>query len=273
MIKCMDWPISVCTWSLKNDFDKLNILRDKTGITHLHLVVSPAFESGGNKYLERIKKEGWKITSMMIDFPQEDYSTMELIKITGGIVPDQYWDSNRKKVFDALDITADFGVKYLSLHFGFIDIKDKAVAKKLFDRARIIGAKANEKKIQLLMETGQEAADELVEFIKQLNHPAFAVNFDPANMILYDKGNSIEAVKTLAPWIKHVHIKDALRTKVKGTWGTEVVWATGEVNAPEFLRTLKKIGFKGAIAVEREAGDDRIGDITTAINFLVNFDG
>ncbi len=85
--------------------------------------------------------------------------------------------------------------------------------------------------------------------------------------------NPVEAVKTLAPWIKHIHIKDALRTKVKGTWGAEVVWATGQVNAPEFLRTLKQIGFKGAIAVEREAGDDRIGDITTAINFLVNFNG
>ncbi len=273
MIKCMNWPISVCTWSLKNDFDKLNILRDKTGVTHLNLAVSPALEKDGDKYLDRIAKEDWKITSMMVDFAQEDYSTMEAIKITGGIVPDQYWDRNRKKIFDALDITSDLSVKYLALHFGFIDLTNKAVAKKLFDRARIIAAKANEKKILILMETGQEAADELVEFLKQLNHPAFAVNLDPANMILYNKGNPVEAVKILAPWIKHVHIKDALRTKVKGTWGTEVVWATGEVNAPEFLRTLKQIGFKGAIAVEREAGDDRIGDITTAINFLVNFNG
>jgi len=56
-----------------------------------------------------------------------------------------------------------------------------------------------------------------------------AVNFDPANMILYDKGDPIEAVRTLGPWIKHLHVKDATRTEQPGTWGAEVPWGTGQV--------------------------------------------
>jgi sugar phosphate isomerase/epimerase len=80
-------------------------------------------------------------------------------------------------------------------------------------------------------------------------------------------------VKVLSPWIKHIHIKDALRTKTPGTWGTEVVWGTGEVDADEFLRVLKKTGFAGALAVEREAGDDRLGDIKSAIDKLRAFKG
>jgi len=99
------------------------------------------------------------------------------------------------------------------------------------------------------------------------------VNFDPANMILYDKGNPVEAVSVLAPWIKHVHIKDALRTKTPGTWGTEVVWGTGEVNSTEFLKVLKRAGFNGALVVEREAGNDRFGDIKSAIDKLRMFKG
>ena len=35
-----------------------------------------------------IQKQTWTISSTMIDFPQEDYSTLESIKVTGGIAPD-----------------------------------------------------------------------------------------------------------------------------------------------------------------------------------------
>jgi sugar phosphate isomerase/epimerase len=269
----MNWPIAVCTWSLGNDFDKLNILRDQTQLNHLHLAVTPATAADGDKYLSTIEKQGWQITSTMVDFPQEDYSTLESIKVTGGIVPDEYWEDNCKRIFDAIDITAQLGVKYLSHHFGFLDMEETAAAKKLFERAGIVGDKATEKDVQFLMETGQESADELLEFLNQLNHPAFAVNFDPANMLLYDKGNPIGAVETLASYIKHVHIKDALRTKTPGTWGAEVIWGTGEVGVYDFLNTLKKINFNGALAIEREAGDDRLGDINKAISVLQAFKG
>jgi sugar phosphate isomerase/epimerase len=95
------------------------------------------------------------------------------------------------------------------------------------------------------------------------------VNFDPANMILYDKGDPIEAVRVLAPWIKHVHIKDAIRTKTPGQWGAEVPWGDGQVNSGAFLKVLRKVGFAGVLAIEREAGDDRVGDIKLAVERLV----
>ena len=106
-----------------------------------------------------------------------------------------------------------------------------------------------------------------------MNHDALGVNFDPANMILYDKGDPIEAVKVLGPWIKHVHIKDAKRTKEPGTWGAEVVWGDGEVGTDSFLKALSGTGFEGVISVEREAGDDRFGDIKTAVERLAAFNG
>ena len=92
-------------------------------------------------------------------------------------------------------------------------------------------------------------------------------------MILYDKDEPTEAVGELADWIKHIHIKDALRTQRPGTWGREVVWGTGQVGDVEFLRALKQINFGGALAIEREAGDRRLGDIKTAVEALVGFAG
>lgn len=268
MIKCDDWPIGVCTWSLGNDFDKLRALKQQAGLNHLHLALSPALGTNGEGYIERIRQDGWDITATMIDFAQEDYSTLESIKITGGIVPDEYWQVNRDRVLEAIQITAGLGVQYLTLHFGFIDMIDSDSSAKIASRVKVLADAAAGKNVQLLMETGQETSVELREFLEELNHPALGVNFDPANMILYDKGDPIEAVGILGGWIKHVHIKDAVRTQTQGQWGTEVIWGTGEVVCRKFLEALKKEGFTGALAIEREAGDDRLGDIETAVEIL-----
>ena len=268
MIKCGDWPIGVCTWSLGNDFDQLGALRQQTELNHLHLAISPALGANGKGYIDRVSKEEWSITATMIDFAQEDYSTLESIKVTGGIVPDEYWQVNRDRVFEAVDMAALLGAKYLTLHFGFIDMADADSAAKTAGRVKALADAAAEKNVQLLMETGQETASELRGFLEELNHPALGVNFDPANMILYDKGNPIEAVGILGGWIKHVHIKDAVRTQTPGQWGTEVTWTTGEVGGTEFLKALEKTGFTGALAIEREAGNDRLGDIKGAIEAL-----
>ena len=99
------------------------------------------------------------------------------------------------------------------------------------------------------------------------------VNFDPANMILYDKGDPTEAVQMLAPWIRHIHIKDAIRTKQPGTWGTQVRWGQGEVKAEAFLKALKGIGFAGVLAIEQEANKDRFGNIKSAVEKLRDFNG
>jgi sugar phosphate isomerase/epimerase len=90
-------------------------------------------------------------------------------------------------------------------------------------------------------------------------------------MILYDKGDPMEAVRVLSPWIRHVHIKDAVRTETPGTWGTEVPWGDGDVGDKLFLSMLREIEYDGALEIERESGDDRIGDITRAVERLRQF--
>ncbi len=130
---------------------------------------------------------------------------------------------------------------------------------------------AAKKGVKFLMETGQETAEELKHFLEEMAHPALFVNFDPANMILYDKGIPVDAVQVLAPWIRHIHIKDATRTREPGTWGAEVPWGQGEVGTDAFLAALGEIGFQGAVAIEREAGEDRFGDIKMAAEKLSQF--
>jgi len=268
-MRCLDWPVGVCSWSLGNDFEKIA----ETGVDSVHLAIAPALANNGSQYFAKVAKSKLKITAAMINFPQEDYSTLESIKATGGIVPDDCWRDNSELALRAIELTAELKVRFLSMHFGFVDMHNPAKAKTLIERTRMLADKADEHNITLLMETGQESAGELRDFLEKLHHPALGVNFDPANMILYGKGNPVEAVGILGPWIKHVHIKDALQTKTPGSWGSEVVWGAGEVDADKFLKALKSAGFAGALAVEREGGDDRLGDIKTAVNMLRQFTG
>ncbi|MEJ2704179.1 MAG: sugar phosphate isomerase/epimerase [Sedimentisphaerales bacterium] len=267
-MKCKKWPIGVCSWSLQTDVDGVADAMKKIGLDHVHLGIRAALGAEGADVLAAIQKQDWTISSTMIDFPQEDYSTLETIKVTGGVAPDDCWERNRDLFVGAADVTAQLGVKYLSMHAGFVDESDEAYAKKFYDRIRTLADAAANKDLILLLETGQEAAKELRHFMETLNHPAIGVNFDPANMILYDKGNPIEAVKVLAPWIKHIHVKDATRTKQPGTWGAEVPWGDGEVQPEAFLNALEEIGFDGALAIEREAGDNRFGDVKLAAERL-----
>lgn len=236
------------------------------GLEHVHLGIRGAVEDPN--ILAQIQDQNWTITATMIDFPQEDYSSLDAIKITGGVVPDDCWELNHKLFLGAADKTAMLGVKFLSMHAGFIDENDEAPAKVFHDRIKCLADAAADKGLTLLLETGQETAIELRSFLEQLNHPAVGVNFDPANMILYDKGDPIEALRVLAPWIRHLHVKDATRTKEPGTWGAEVPWGDGEVGIEKFVAALGEIGFEGAMAIEREAGDDRPGDIALAADRL-----
>jgi sugar phosphate isomerase/epimerase len=241
---------------------------NRIGIDHVHLGVRAALGEGGSDFLAAVQNQKWTISATMIDFPQEDYTTLDSIKLTGGVGPDEYWEQNQELFLGATDVTVKLGVKYLSMHAGFIDESNVAYAEKFYERITSLANAAQENNIMLLLETGQETAEELKNFLQELNHPAIGVNFDPANMILYDKGNPIEAVKILAPWVKHIHIKDANRTTQPGTWGAEVPWGDGQVQTGDFLNALGEIGFDGNLAIEREAGDNRFGDVKLAAERL-----
>ena len=90
-------------------------------------------------------------------------------------------------------------------------------------------------------------------------------------MILYGAGDPIEAIHTLGRHIQHVHVKDATLSSRPGEeWGEEVPFGTGQVPPRAFLDSLKDVGYTGPLAIEREAGADRMADVRTAIETLKN---
>jgi sugar phosphate isomerase/epimerase len=264
MSKHMKRPIGVCSWSMRDNFDDIASLK----LEYIHLAIQSALGDEGEATLKKFKSLPMKITSTMISFPQEDYSTLETIRKTGGIVPDDCWDRNRSLFLKGIEVTSKLPTKHMSCHFGFIDVENPSALAKLSARMTELADAAAAKNLTLLMETGQESAEHLRTFLEKVNHPAIKVNFDPANMILYGKGNPIAAVKVLAPWIRHVHIKDAIASATPGQWGREVAWGDGEVNSEAFLTALDEINYTGPLVIEREAGEKRFEDVNQAIRLI-----
>ncbi|VGO11506.1 hypothetical protein PDESU_00050 [Pontiella desulfatans] len=253
-------PIGICSWSLRNDAERIARAMARPELSCLHLDISAAEKLRG-----LVSENGWTVSCTMTGFPQEDYSSLDAIRLTGGIVPDEVWPENRRIALDAIQATAELGVGQLSFHAGFIDHSDAAGFRTFCDRIVELADAAQDCGILILLETGQETAEDLRHFLDVVEHPALGVNFDPGNMILYGKGDPIEAIRILGPWIRHVHVKDAMASPVPGKWGSEVPWGDGEVDHGAFFHALEEIGYTGAFAIEREGGDRREEDILLAV--------
>jgi sugar phosphate isomerase/epimerase len=212
-----------------------------------------------------LRQHDIQVISGMFGFPGEDYTTPDTIRVTGGVAPDDAWPENWKRVQATASLARELGLKLVSFHAGFLphDPKDPNAAKMQDRLAQVAGA-FEARGIVLALETGQETAPVLMKLLQSLARPNLAVNFDPANMILYDKGRPLEALETLAPWIRQIHIKDAARTKVPGAWGEELPVGSGEVDWPGFFGILERIRYSGDLVIEREAGNQRVADIRLA---------
>jgi sugar phosphate isomerase/epimerase len=162
------------------------------------------------------------------------------------------------------------GLSELMLHAGFLPAPGEPDRKAMLETLAEAGKLAAAKGITLCFETGQETAELLRLTLDELGSPNLKVNFDPANMLLYDMGDPIRAVEILGPDIRSVHVKDAIRTRVAGEWGDEVRLGQGQVNIPEFVNVLKKNGYTGPLVIEREVGDQaaRLNDVRHGLAYL-----
>jgi len=156
----------------------------RVGVRYIHLDLRPLCINRQDDYLERVRRHDWTISAAMIGFPQEDYSTLDTIRSTGGVVPDDCWRVNMRFFEAACHAAAELQTPYLSAHVGFLDPSRPKQFQKMVDRVRLMADTAGDNGLVLLMETGQETAQELKGFIERLDHPSAAVNFDPANVLL-----------------------------------------------------------------------------------------
>ena len=182
------------------------------------------------------------LTGAMLGFPGEDYTTPQIIQETGGFGPvDLTGRASRTLAMGRRPHASAGALRPDAARRVHSRAGLRRAQRRFWKPWRRLPGLRTSRRCTLAFETGQETAELLRETLDELDIPNIKVNFDPANMLLYDMGDPIEAIELLGPDIRSVHVKDAKRPKTKGQWGEEVPLGKGEVDIPLLHRDLEAV--------------------------------
>jgi sugar phosphate isomerase/epimerase len=189
---------------------------------------------------------------------------------TIGLVPPK----TRAARIDALRQVSDFakllGIGQVQTHCGFIpeDPADPLYAQAVV-AIRAVAQHCHENGQYFLMETGQETPTTMSRAIRDVNMPNLGVGLDTANLILYGKANPADAVDIIGPHVRSVHAKDGKWPTDPSKLGEEVLIGRGLVDFKTVFAKLHKLGYAGAITIEREtSGPQQIEDVKNEKTYL-----
>jgi sugar phosphate isomerase/epimerase len=266
--------IGVCSWSLQvTSVPELKGFLDRLGVDVVQIACGDPHHASwdeGDDLPDAAKAAGFRMSGAMLGFPGEDYTTPQTIEKTGGFGDPATRPERLERLTWGLERTKRLGLTDLMFHAGFIPPVGDPARTAFLDTLARVGDLARREGVTVAFETGQETAALLRRTLDDLNAPNVKVNFDPANMLLYDMDDPLRVLDLLAPDIRSVHLKDANRPAVKGVWGEEVPLGAGQTNTREFVKALKRVGYRGPLCIEREVGnqEQRFADIAHGVQFL-----
>ena len=266
--------IGVCSWSLQvTSVPELKGFMDRLGVDVVQIACGDPHHASwaeGDAMPAAAVAAGFRMSGAMLGFPGEDYTSPATIEKTGGFGDPGTRPERLDRLKWALARTKALGLSDLMLHAGFIPEVGSPDRKAFLDTLTRVAEQAEIGGVTVAFETGQESAALLRRTLDDLCCPNLKVNFDPANMLLYDKDDPLAVLDLLAPDIQSVHVKDANRPPRPGAWGEEVPLGTGQTNTAGFVRALKRVGYRGPLCIEREVGtqEDRFRDIEHGVRFL-----
>lgn len=250
--------------------EKFKVLRD-LGLRNCYLSLDGYINPGCSGFTPQvvelyrglIDKYGITVTTVEVVGPPPLVWDFEHGPSTIGLVP----PSTRAARIDALKQASDFakqlGIGQVQTHCGFIpeDPAD-ALYPGAVEAIRTVAQHCHENGQYFLMETGQETPTTMSRMIRDVNMPNLAVGLDTANLILYGKANPVDAVDILGPHVRGIHAKDGRWPTDPDKLGEEVLIGKGLVNFKEVFTKLHKIGYTGAVTIEREtSGPQQIEDV------------
>lgn len=217
-----------------------------------------------------LKKYGVQVSAVSEHNPGPRIFDFDRGPSTIGIVPQTF----RKERIAALKRAADFAsacnVDAIHSHLGFIpeDPNDPAYATTV-SAIREVAEYCKPKGVMLLAETGEETPITLLRAIQDVGTGNLFVNLDTANLILYGKGNPVDAMDVFGKYVRGTHMKDGLFPTNPHTLGEEVPIGKGKVDFPELFRKLRAADYRRTITIEREiSGPQQTADILESKKYL-----
>lgn len=230
------------------------------------------------KWKAALESEKFTVVTAFCSYIGENYADIPTVQRTVGFIPRGTRAEREQRTMEVSDFARDVGIPSVAAHIGFVpEDTSNDDYQSVLGLVRRVCDHAAKNKQTFALETGQESAETLLSFFIDVNRPNLAINFDPANMILYGTGDPIEALGTLAAHVTSVHCKDGdwPPKSVVGALGEEKPLGQGSVGMERFIAKLKQVGFKGPLNIEREVSDQaqRLGDIKMGVKLLEKLRG
>lgn len=210
-----------------------------------------------------IEKYGIEVTAINTSGGPPNKYTFYEGPLTIGVVPRKYRQQRVDNFKRASDFAQRLGVPALHTHYGFIpenpnDPEYEGVVEALRDVAAHIKGNGQ----MMLYETGQETPITLLRAITDVGLDNQFVNLDCANLILYGKGNPLDALDVIGHLVRGTHAKDGLFPTNPRELGREVPIGQGKADFPKLIPRLKDLGYTGPLTIEREiSGPQQFEDI------------
>ena len=225
-----------------------------------------------SQFRNLIAKYGLTVTTVEVVGPGRLQWNFTEGPSTIGLVP----PGTRAARIDALRQVSDFakqlGIPQVQTHCGFIP-EDPAdpLYPQAVEAIREVAHICQSNGQYFLMETGQETPTTMSRVLRDAAMPNLAVGLDTANLILYGKANPVDAVDILGPHVRSIHAKDGRWPTDPSKLGEEVLIGKGLVNFKEVFTKLHRLGYAGAVTIEREtSGPQQIEDVRQEKIYLEN---
>lgn len=187
-----------------------------------------------------------------------------------GLVPESYRHVRTEALIKGVEFAAAAGIKQLATHCGFIpeNLNDPLYAGTLIALKRILRV-CKRLGVTFLFETGQETPVTLLRTIEDLGGENLGINLDTGNLILYGKGNPVDALDVFGKYVRDFHCKDGVYPVNGRELGHEKAMGEGKVDWKALVKKLKEIGYDGPMTIEREIdGEQQAIDIKKAKDML-----
>jgi sugar phosphate isomerase/epimerase len=205
-----------------------------------------------------LEPEDFTLVTVFAAYAGESYADIPAVQRTVGFIPLATRAEREARTYEISDFAAALGIGSIACHIGFVPENtahpDYLAVKEMVRRVTDYAGRNQQ---TFALETGQEPARVLLNFMRDAGRPNLRINFDPANMILYGTGDPIEALGLLASYVISVHCKDGdwPPQDSPGALGAERPLGEGSVGIERFLAKLGEIGYRGTLNIEREVQD------------------
>src|SRR5258708_3153106 len=247
-----DLEVGVMFWLVRDDLRTMKEMGVRCG--QLGVGGDADLAGAASKWKADLEREAFELITVFCGYNGENYADIPTVQRTVGWIPRATRAEREARTLEVSDFGAALGVNSIALHVGFVpedqSDPDYIAGREMVRRVADHAAKNGQ---TFALETGQEPANVLLEFIRDVGRENVGINFDPANMILYGTGDPIAALEVLGPLLLSVHVKDGdwPPPDKPGALGTERPLGQGSVGMERYIAKLKEVGFRGPLNIER----------------------